>query len=222
MLTWDAATAGRHDAPTERQRLRAAHGVTADPFHNVNLDPDRPFQTRPDGPDRRSPSRPVKPTVLFATHNLSGYEGAPKILADLALGLHRRGDVVAQVFAPAQGPASARFEAAGVPCVAEPRPFNARYADGRWTPTEYAAAQRHLTGVLKRLKPAAVVANTVGLFPLVEAAARVGIPAVLMVHESYTEPMFQAAFSPYAQARCQRAFLLAERVVFGSMACGDR
>lgn len=222
VLTWDAATAGRHDAPTERQRLRAAHGATADPFHNVNLDPDRPFATQPDGPIRRSPSRPVKPTVLFATHNLSGYEGAPKILADLALGLHRRGEVVAQVFAPAPGPASARFEAGGVKCVAEPRPFNPRYADGRWTPTEYAAAQRHLTGVLKRLKPAAVVANTVGLFPVVEAAARCGIPAVLMVHESYTEAMFAAAFSPYAQARCQRALLLAERVVFGSMACGDR
>ncbi len=222
VLTWDEATAGRHDAPTERQRLRAAHGSTADPFHNPNLDPDRPFATRPDGPARRGPSRAVKPTVLFATHNLSGYEGAPKILADLALGLHRRGDIVAGVFAPAPGPASARFEAAGVACVAEPRPFNLRYADGRWTPTEYAAAQRHLRGVLKRLKPNVVVANTIGLFPLVEAAARLGIPAVLMVHESYTEAMFQSAFSPYAQARCQRALLLAERVVFGSMACADR
>ena len=222
VLTWDAATAGRHDAPTERQRLHAAHGTTADPFHNPNLDPDRPFTTRPDGPTRRGPSRAVRPTVLFATHNLSGYEGAPKIVADLALGLHRRGEVLARVFAPAPGPASARYEAAGVACVAEPRPFNDRYADGRWTPTEYAAAQRHLAGVLKRLKPAVVVANTVGLFPVVEAAARLGIPALLMVHESYTEPMFQAAFSTYAQARCQRALLLADRVVFGSMACADR
>ena len=64
--------------------------------------------------------------------------------------------------------------------------------------------------------------NTIGLFPVVEAAARLGVPAVLMVHESYTDAMFRAAFSPYAQARCQRALLLAEKVVFGSRACADR
>ncbi len=222
VLNWDADSAGRRDAPTERQRLRAAHGAAADPYHNANLDPDRPFTTRPDGSRRTATAPDGRPTVLFVTHNLSGYEGAPKILADLALGLHRRGEVLAKVFAPAPGLASARFEAAGVDCSAEPMPFNGRYVDGRWTPTEYAAAQRHLAGVLKRLEPAAVVANTIGLFPLVEAAARRGVPAILMVHESYTEAMFRAAFSPYAQARCQRALLLAERVVFGSMACADR
>ena len=109
-----------------------------------------------------------------------------------------------------------------MPCLAEAQAFNPRYADGRWTPTEYAAAQGYLAGVLKRLKPDVVVANTVGLFPLVEAAARRGIPALLLVHESYTEAMFAAAFSPYGQARCTRAMLLAERVVFGSRACADR
>lgn len=221
VLHWNAPNDGRNDAPTERQRLRAAHGSPVDPYHNVNLDPDRPFTPRNDVPPRTTVTRQGRPTVLFATHNLSGYEGAPKILADLACGLHGRGDVTARIFAPAPGPASARFDAAGIPWAAEPQPHDARYIDGRWTPTEYQAAQRHLMRVIRAVKPAVVVGNTIGLFPLVEAAARLGIPAVLMVHESYTDAMFQAAFSPYAQARCQRALLLAERVVFGSRACAD-
>ena len=220
-LRWDAPDAGRHDAPTERQHLRAAHGGITDPFHNPNLDPDRPFTPRADSP--RGPPPPAgRPAVLFATHNLSAFEGAPKILADLALGLHGRREVSARLFAPAPGAASARFDAAGIPWSAEPQHYDPRYTDGQWTPAEYQAALRHLTGVLRRHAPAAVVANTIGLFPLVEAAARLGIPALLLVHESYTEPMFRAAFSPYAQGRCARAFLLAERVVFGSRGCADR
>ena len=172
LLKWDAPDAGRRDAPTERLRLRAAHGRPADPYHNPNLDPDRPFTPRPDGP---APAPFAgRPAVLFTTHNLSGFEGAPKILADLALGLHGRGEVSARVFAPASGPAAARFEAAGVPCAADPQPFNERYVDGKWTPSEYAAAQKHLAGLLRRHAPGAVVVNTVGLFPVVEAAARLG------------------------------------------------
>jgi glycosyltransferase involved in cell wall biosynthesis len=66
-----------------------------------------------------------------------------------------------------------------------------------------------------------VVANTLGMFPLVEAAARQGIPAILAIQESYPEEMFNRAFSPYGRWRCERSFLFAERVVFASRSCAN-
>jgi glycosyltransferase involved in cell wall biosynthesis/GT2 family glycosyltransferase len=217
---WDATDAGRHDAPTERQRLKLAHGHGVERFHNPNLDPDRPFTLRPtlDTPVRHSAS---VNNVLFVAHNLSGFEGAPKILADIAIGLHRRGELNASVFAPAPGRGAKLYDDAGVPWHAEPRSYDRRFVDGQWTPLEYRAAVRHLMRVIRRVKPVTVVANTVGMFPAIEATARLGIPAILMVHESYTPAMFDAAFSPFGRERCRRALLLAERVVFGSRTCAD-
>jgi glycosyltransferase involved in cell wall biosynthesis len=152
--------------------------------------------------------------VLFGTHNLSATEGAPKVIRDVAVGLHAAGAVRATLFAPAPGPA-----AGGLPALADDTPFGRRFLDGKWTPTEYAAALRHLRAVLRRSGAEAVVANTVGLFPLVEAAIRAGRPSVLCVQETYPPGLRAALFSPYARWRLEWAMRHAGRVLFPSRDC---
>ena len=221
-LQWSEPLTGRHDAPTERQHFRKAYRQSSDPYSNANFSQAVPFTPSAEPPPRPASNLSTAPVrVLFATHNLSGFEGAPKVLRDVALGLTARGTISASLYAPAPGKAASVFDAANIPVFAEHTPFAQRFIDGQWTPHEYATAQRHFTKVLKQTKPQVVVANTLGLFPIIEAAARLGIPAQLVIHESYSEPLFHAAFSPYGRWRCERAFQFADRVIFVSKACAD-
>ncbi len=220
-FTADPDALARRDAPAERKNFRAAHGRGPDPYTNPNLS--RWADFRPDSlPDAVHPATPAGPiAVLFATHNLTGCEGAPQVLRDIALGLAGRGVAAARVYAPSPGPGAAAFAAAGIPVEAAGEPFAARFIDGQWTPAEYAAAQTALRAAIRRAAPRVVVANTLGLFPLVEAAARCGVPAVWVIHESYTADQFRTAFSPFGGGRAERAFLFAERVVFVSKSCSE-
>ncbi len=217
-FTADPDDLARRDAPTERRRMRVGGGC--DPYTSQNLSPWGDFRVDPLPATVRVPPPAGPVRALFATHNLSGLEGAPAVLRAVALGLHGRGDVAAQVFAPAPGAGANVFDAAGVPVVTPGR-FADRFTDGQWTPAEYAAAQSLLARTVKHAAPAVVVANTLGLFPLVEAAARCGVPVVWVVHESYTPARLAAALSPFARGRCERAFRLADRVVFVSKSCAD-
>lgn len=217
----DPDALARLDAPVERKNFLAAHGRGPNPYTNPNLS--RWADFRPDPlPNFIQPATPAGPiAVLFATHNLTGCEGAPKVLREVAVGLAARGVAAARIYAPSPGPGAAAFEQAGIPVDAAEQPFAARFIDGQWTPAEYAAAQRELTAAIRRAGPQVVVVNTLGLFPLVEAAARCGVPAVWVIHESYSADQFRAAFSPFGGGRAGRAFLFAERVVFVSKACAD-
>ncbi|MFO0851535.1 MAG: glycosyltransferase [Gemmataceae bacterium] len=210
---------GRHDAPTEQLAFRTAHGDGPDLYHNPNLSNWDSFTPRPDAP-HLLPAEPAdRLPVLFGTHNLSAFEGAPKVIQEVAVGLHQQGAISASVFAPAPGKAVAAFDAAGVPVSADETPFGKRFIDGQWTPSEYAAAVRHVGRLIRKHRPRVVVANTLGLFPMVEAAARAGVPAVLAIQESYPDALLSQVFSPYGRWRCERAFQFADRVVFASRGC---
>jgi hypothetical protein len=70
-----------------------------------------------------------------------------------------------------------------------------------------------LTVELKRSRPELVVGNTLLTFPVIEAAARLGIPSVWVIHESYSAEVMARLFTPFAKGRCEAAFALATRVV---------
>lgn len=218
-LHWNGPNGARNDAPTEQLALRAAYGDGPDPYYNPNLSTWDSFAPRSEAPHLipAAPAGPVR--VLFATHNLTAFEGAPKIIRDVAVGLSRRGAVEAVVYAPAPGKAAASYEAAGVRVVAVETPFAERYVDGQWTPTEYEAAQAHLTRVIQEVRPQMVLANTLGMFPLVESAARRRVPGILAIQESYSADQLARMFSPFGRWRCERAFLFADRVIFASRSC---
>ncbi len=220
-LRWPDSMAGRQDAPTEQRALRAAYGGGPDPYYNPNLSAWDSFAPRSEAP-HLVPAAPAEPVrVLFATHNLTAFEGAPKIIQDVAVGLARRGAVEAALFAPAPGKAADAFQAAGIRIFADELPFAPRFADGHWTPAEYEAAQNHLARIIREVRPRVVLANTLGMFPLVEAAVRHNVPGILAIQESYPADLFARMFSPFGRWRCERAFLFADRVIFASRSCAE-
>jgi glycosyltransferase involved in cell wall biosynthesis len=220
-LRWAGVNAGRHDTPAEQRALRAAYGSAPDPYYNPNLSAWDSFTARSEAPHLipATPTTPVR--VLFATHNLTAFEGAPKIIQDVAAGLSRRGAVEAAVFAPAPGKAAAAYEAAGVRVIASESPFAGRFVDGQWAPAEYEAAQSQLARAIREVRPQVVLANTLGMFPLVEAAVRHRVPGILAIQESYPADVLARMYSPFGRWRCERAFLFAERVIFASRSCSE-
>ena len=211
----------RGDNPTEQDTFRRSHGTEPDPFHNPNFNPNVTFLPRPE-PERLFDLPSDKPlSLLFATHNLSAFEGAPKIIHDVAVGFAQRPNITVHVYAPETGSAASSYEMAGIDVVASGRPYRQRFIDGRWTMAEYNQAQTDLRRLMRRLKPDVVVANTLGMFPLVEAARHLGIPTVLAIQESYTPEVRQRMLSPVGLWRCDRAFAFADRIIFASNDCAD-
>jgi O-antigen biosynthesis protein len=215
VLRTRAVVNSRQDSPVELKRLRKAYGNIVDPYHNPNCDPHEPFAI----PTGLLPKVKVaRRRVLFVTHNLSGFEGAPKVLAEVALGLHAK-PIEAVVYSPVAGPMAEKFRTAGIEVHAEPSTYAIHFSDGQWSPRDYEAAIRSATQCLRRVKPDLVLVNTLGMFPVVEACARLNIPVQWVIHEGYREDVFHAAFNDYSRRRCERAFLLAERVIFVSGGC---
>jgi O-antigen biosynthesis protein len=208
---------GRYDAPTELHTLRQAYGVNSDQYHNPNLSNWEPFEPV----SRAATSRPSSSRFswLIGTHNLSAFEGAPKIVMDVATQLQRQGRASASFFAPQPGKSIKHLEAEQIRVFAELQPFSKHFTDCQWTPIEYEAAQSYLKQIFSQVKPDVVLAGTLGLFPLVDAATRWGIPSILAIQESYSESLFNKLLSPYARWRCERAFHFADRVLFASKTC---
>ena len=209
----------RGDSPIEQRAFQRAHGTDSDPFHNPNFELGTTFSPRFDAQRPASKPSDSRLSLLFATHNLTAFEGAPKIIHDVAIDFAQQADVT--VYAPETGPAAIGYLDAGIDVVASGKPYRRRFIDGQWTMAEYDQAQADLLQLFRTVKPDVVVANTLGMFPLMEAARRLDIPTVLAIQESYTPAMRQRLFSRVGQWRCERAFGYADRVIFASNDCAD-
>jgi glycosyltransferase involved in cell wall biosynthesis/GT2 family glycosyltransferase len=207
--------AGRPDyLPSELLSLKRAYGRPADPFHNPNCSERTPWKPGCDAP-LSLPAEATRPAVraLVVAHNLNNPEGAPRYLSEIVLGLRDRWAITPVVFSPLGGPGATAYADAGVPVDVRETPQSRRFVDGLWTPAEYRAARRAADAVLRRHRPEVVIANTLTTFPLVETAARAGIPAVWIIHESYSREHLERLFPPFARKRVELAFALAARVV---------
>jgi len=207
-------TPDRPFAPVELLALKRAFGRAPDPFHNPNCSEFEAWRPGCDGP-LSLPAEATRPPAraLVVAHNLNNPEGAPRYLSEIVAGLRDRGAIAPVVFSPLGGPGAAVYEAAGIPVDVRETPESRRFVDGLWSPREYEAAQRAAARVLRDHRPEVVVANTLTTFPLVEAAARAGVPAVWIIHESYSPDHLARLFPPFARKRVEQAFALAARVV---------
>jgi glycosyltransferase involved in cell wall biosynthesis/GT2 family glycosyltransferase len=200
--------------PTELLALKRAYGRLADPFHNPNCserDAWKPLSDSPLSLPAEAASPPVR--ALVVAHNLNNPEGAPRYLSEIVLGLLHRGQIAPTVFSPLGGPGAKVYTAEGVPVDVRESSFSRRFVDGLWSPREYDAAQKMAAAVLAEHRPDVVIANTLTTFPLVEAAARAGIPAVWIIHESYSREHLARLYAPFARRRVEQAFALAARVI---------
>jgi len=207
--------AGRPDfPPAELLSLKRAYGRLADPFHNPSCSERYPWRPGCDAP-LSLPAEATRPAVraLVVAHNLNNPEGAPRYLSEIVVGLRDRGAIAPVIFSPLGGPGAVVYADAGIAVDVRETPQSRRYVDGLWTPAEYRAARRTADVVLRQHRPEVVIANTLTTFPLVEAAARAGIPAVWVVHESYSREHLERLFPPFARKHVELAFALAARVV---------
>ncbi len=200
--------------PSELLALKRAHGRLPDPYHNPNCSEHHPWRPGCDAP----PSLPAEATrppvrVLVAAHNLNNPEGAPRYLSEIVIGLRDRAAIAPAVFSPLGGPGAAAYADTGIAVDVHETPQSRRFVDGLWSPADYAAARSTADAVLRRHSPEVVITNTLTTFPLVEAAARAGIPAVWIIHESYSREHLERLFPPFARKRVELAFALAARVI---------
>lgn len=206
------------DNPLEVFALQQSHGRGSDPCYNPNLSRRDSFTVAPGCPQTPAIRSGSRARVLFAAHNLSATEGAPRYLFDIAAGLQQRGRVDPIVFSPMPGPGSEWYRRESIPVRVEDLPHARHFLEAKWTPGEYAVTLQRLGDLLMELQPSVVVANTLGNFPMIEAAARLGFPSVWIIHESYTEAQMIALHSPFALSRCRAAFTLADRALIASHA----
>ncbi len=209
----------RGDAPSERAAYKRRHGAKPDPYYSPNLDPAGQFRPEPQSAGELPPG--ARLPVLFGTHHLGAFEGASNILREIAFGLVADARVVGTVWSPAPGPAEADYRGRGFAAECRRVEWAPLLLNAQWTPAEYRRAVRDCMAAIRRAKPRVVVANTVLLAPLVEAAAHRDIPCVWLIHESYGPHERARLMSPHAEYRVGRAFQLARSVVFSSTACRD-
>ncbi len=206
--------AERNDLPTERLALKRAYGRLPDPFHNPNCSERDAWRPSCDAP-LSIPAEATGPPVraLVVAHNLNNPEGAPRYLSEIVTGLRERRAIDPVVFSPLGGAGQAVYYDAYIPTDIRETPVSRRFIDGLWSPREYEIAQRAAVRVIRDHQPEVVIANTLTTFPLVEAAARAGVPAVWIIHESYSREHLELLFPPFARTRITQAFALAARVV---------
>jgi len=152
--------------------------------------------------------RPLR--ILVVTHNLN-FEGAPRLVLELAAYLRRQPGVSLRVISPVEGPLRQLFESAGMEvAVHDLSPV--------LTATSIADFHAELGEVCRLIDWSTVdlvLANTLVSFWAVHLAQAAGVPSLLYVHEStpvrrYFEPILPAALFPVVE----EAFRQATRVVF--------
>jgi len=204
-------TGSDRESPLLPAELRT-FGRHADPFHNPNCSEREAWRPLGDSP-LSLPEEAAPVRALVAAHNLNNPEGAPRYLSEIVLGLRNRGAIDPVIYSPLGGPGAGVYEKERIPVDVRETAFSRRFVDGLWSPREYEAAQNAATALLREHCPDVVIANTLTTFPLVEAAARAGIPAVWIIHESYSREHLERLFPPFARKRVMQAFALAARVI---------
>ena len=164
-------------------------------------------------PKRRLDSdRPVR--ALIVGHNLN-FEGAPRVLYEIAVGLKRRGRVEPTILSPFDGPQRACFDEAGIPTVIAELP-NCPTINGWPSKRDYEESLPIVKDVLSRERPDVVVANTIRTFFFINVAAELGIPTVWHIHECYSTDNLLHEFQRYLRSDCRSAFRHADQIVYCS------
>jgi D-inositol-3-phosphate glycosyltransferase len=149
--------------------------------------------------------------VLFVTHQLD-LGGGQLYLQDLVLGLLTHHGVQCTVVSQSDGLLRPELEAAGADvCVVGPYAID---------PRGYERTVRDLALLAMEVGATATIANTAGAFCAIDAAGRLGIPALWAIHESYTVDRFltaaygAGAVHPFVADRFRSALATAQAVLF--------
>lgn len=128
----------------------------------------------------RSALYSAQENIIFATHNLSPVEGAPKVLFSVIRSLVEDRRVSGlTVISAKEGLLRSQLEHLGVRVIVLP---DVSVVHQTWD--RYHAQLKHIGKLWEELQPRAVFANVLDSFWAIDAAARQGIPSLWVIHES--------------------------------------
>jgi D-inositol-3-phosphate glycosyltransferase len=146
------------------------------PDGSANVAPS-PFYVGP----AAAPATNGRKRVCALTHSLQ-LGGGELYLQELLLRLAAADVADFRVISQADGPLRAELERAGIPVhITSHYPVDAAHYFGR---------REELTALLRSWSCDVAIANTLGVFPAVDAALQAGIPVAWAVHESYPLKVF--------------------------------
>lgn len=170
--------------------------------------PVKPIQPRihpPASSDNVSPLR-----ILVVTHNLN-FEGAPRLVLELATYLRRQPGISIRVISPVEGPLRQLFESAGMTVAVHDLAPVLKAASIADFHAELGEVCRSIDWDTVDL----VLANTLVSFWAVHLAQAAGKPALLYVHESLpVSRFFSTLVNPALFPVIEDTLTLAQRVVF--------
>lgn len=155
--------------------------------------------------------------IAFVSHNLAVGEGAPWSLLELVTGLGGS-DITPFVFSAANGPLLAQYRNASLPV--EVFDLHARHTV-KVLNTQYAGLIEAFSAFLKANGIEAVICNTVKSAPFATLARRLGIPATVIVRESYSADERFSHFAGDAKRAAITGLCAAEHVVFVAQSSHD-
>ncbi len=197
---------GFFDRPQEIAAFRRKYAGKRDPYYSphLSLDDER-FAIKPRH-YRPSAAAPVR--ALMCAFNLN-WEGAPYSQLELTLGLRRAGHIDPVVYAPKDGPLRAAYEQAGVTVHVFDHPLT-----GVFDEANYDRALDRFGEFIRTLGVDVVYGNTLQTFYAIDAARRIGLPALWNPRESEPwQTYFNFLPAPLA-ARALRCFEHPYRVIF--------
>jgi D-inositol-3-phosphate glycosyltransferase len=157
--------------------------------------------------------------VIVFTHDLS-YGGGQLWLLELLRQLAVASALDCGVVAPVDGPLRGTLEDLGIPVhVTAPCPMHDLEA--------YERRVYELALLIRGSAGGAVLVNTVGVFPAVDAAWRAGVPCVWAIHESFEPAVFRysvagpAGMHPHVKSRFDAAFQAAGALIFEASQTAD-
>ncbi|NSX34131.1 glycosyltransferase [Brevundimonas vesicularis] len=205
LFHFEGKSRSNFDNPSEIINLRSAYGGHSDPWYNRNLSLDNEkFEIS----TRRVPAnRAHGIRVAAVSHNLN-LEGAPNTLFDLIVGLKRLGIINPTLLSPRDGPLRARYEAEGIVVLIIDLPHVGVAA------ASYEKGVSELAHFLTALDVQVVVANTLPMFSLINAANRAGLGAIWCQHESEPWDTYFDGENPTVRAWAYSAFGQAYRVTY--------
>ncbi len=152
--------------------------------------------------------------LVFATHNLSNVEGAPKVLASVVKAfVQQNPSSAALVISSREGPLRAEFEQAGIEVRVVPE-LDIVYQ----THARYRAGLEIARDIVRQFGATVVYANVVDSFWAVDLASRLSIPSIFAIHESADPFSIYPNLSPALRSEFLRSVTRAQTCVFVSEA----
>ena len=198
---------GFTDDPRETAAYRAQYSGRHERYYNPSLSlADERFAIAPRRAYTAAPRGPVR--ALMCAFNLN-WEGAPYSQFEMTAELKRRRILDPIVYAPADGPLRAAYEAEGILVHVSAHPLA-----GVTTGVDYETAIDRFAAWIRARSVEVVYGNTLQTFYAIDAAHRIGLPSVWNPRES--EP-WQDYFRQYPDAVAARAlacYAYPYRIVF--------